>query len=98
MQIYNEIKINTIPFKQRKSDSVNDIQNTSSTIKDEYRPVPTELAKAYASPQIMNNYKEIQAFKLPFIGEGKLYELKNGHKVIIIPKKMIEQHLQLLLM
>ena len=87
MQIYNEIKINTIPFKQRKSDSVNDIQNTSSTIKDEYRPVPTELAKAYASPQIINNYKEIQAFKLPFIGEGKLYELKNGHKVIIIPKK-----------
>ena len=86
MQIYNEIKINTIPFKQRKSDSVNDIQNTSSTIKDEYRPVPTELAKAYASPQIMNNYKEIQAFKLPFIGEGKLYELKNGHKVAIIKR------------
>lgn len=31
-------------------------------------------------------YKELQTFNIPNIGGGKIYELKNGHKVIILPK------------
>ncbi|MFH0702404.1 MAG: pitrilysin family protein [bacterium] len=31
-------------------------------------------------------YKELQTFKVPFYDNGKLYELNNGQKVVIIPK------------
>ncbi len=31
-------------------------------------------------------YKELKTFKAPYIGEGKIYKLDNGHKVIILPK------------
>ena len=53
----------------------------------DYQPVPLEASRAYASPQITEGYREIETFEVPYIGKGKLYELKNGHKVAIIPKK-----------
>lgn len=36
--------------------------------------------------QKQSDYREIQTFRIPNIGEGKIYELKNGHKVVILPK------------
>lgn len=53
----------------------------------EYKPIPLETSKAYASPQITEGYKEIETFDVPYVGKGKLYELANGHKVAIVPKQ-----------
>lgn len=47
---------------------------------------PLDAAKAYASPQINTGYRELETFEIKNVGKGKLYELSNGHKVIIIPK------------
>lgn len=47
---------------------------------------PLDAAKAYAAPQISQGYREIETFEINNVGKGKLYELSNGHKVIIIPK------------
>lgn len=59
----------------------------SDTIPQDTLPTPLETSKAYASPQItQTGYKEIETFDIPYIGQGKLYELQNGHKVILIPK------------
>lgn len=51
-----------------------------------YQPIPLDTSKAYASPQITEGYREIKTFKLPEIGEGRVYELTNGHKIILVPK------------
>lgn len=51
-----------------------------------YQPIPLEAAKAYASPQITEGYRELETFDIPYIGQGTLYELANGHKVILVPK------------
>lgn len=51
-----------------------------------YQTAPLNTAQAYASPQISQGYKELETFNVPHIGDGKLYELTNGHKVIIVPK------------
>ena len=51
-----------------------------------YQQIPLNTSKAYVSPQITEGYKEIKTFKLPDIGEGKVYELSNGHKIILVPK------------
>lgn len=50
--------------------------------------VPLDVSKAYAAPQINCGYKELQTFEVPYVGQGKLYELTNGHKIILIPKKV----------
>lgn len=51
-----------------------------------YQTIPLETSKAYVSPQISKGYTEIETFDIPYIGKGKLYELSNGHKIILIPK------------
>ncbi len=51
-----------------------------------YQPIPLEASKAYASPQITEGYRELETFDVPYIGQGKLYELSNGHKIAIIAK------------
>lgn len=50
------------------------------------QPIPLEASKAYASPQITEGYREIETFEVPYVGQGKLYQLSNGHKVVIIQK------------
>jgi len=57
------------------------IQSTPSA-----QSVPLETSKSYASPQITQGYKELETFDVPYVGKGKLYELANGHKVVLIPK------------
>lgn len=66
-----------------KGSSVNSNPLSSSP---SYQPMPLEASKAYASPQITQGYKEIETFDVPYIGKGKLYELSNGHKIIMVPK------------
>lgn len=51
-----------------------------------YQPIPLDTSKAYASLQISKGYRELQTFKLPYLEKGKLYELDNGHKIILVPK------------
>lgn len=84
MQINNVVNLQNIPYRQNfkgSSASSSPISNIPS-----YQPIPLETSKAYASPQIAEGYREIQTFDVPYIGKGKLYELTNGHKVVIIPK------------
>ena len=52
-----------------------------------YPQIPLNVSKAYATPQLYPEYKVLETFKLPNTGEGKVYQLRNGHKVIILPKK-----------
>jgi len=42
---------------------------------------------AYTLPIKSAEYKEIEIFEVPDVGKGKVYQLNNGHKVIILPKK-----------
>jgi predicted Zn-dependent peptidase len=85
MQINNVVNLQNIQRQQNfKGSSAN-----SSPFSDfpSYQPIPLEISKAYASPQITEGYREIETFDVPYVGKGKLYELSNGHKVAIIPKK-----------
>ena len=43
--------------------------------------------KANALAQVPIGYKEVQTFDVPFLDKGKLYQLDNGQKVVIIPKQ-----------
>lgn len=84
MQINNVVNLQNIPRQQNfKGSSAN-----SSPFSDfpSYQPIPLNVSKAYASPQITEGYKELETFDVPYIGKGKLYELSNGHKIIVVPK------------
>jgi len=84
MQINNVGNIQIIQKQQNfKGSSAN--SSTFSSFPS-YQQIPLETSKAYVSPQIKEGYKEIETFDIPYIGKGKLYELANGHKVIIVPK------------
>lgn len=52
-----------------------------------YPKIPLNVSKAYITPQLYPEYKVLETFKLPNTGVGKVYQLRNGHKVIILPKK-----------
>ena len=43
--------------------------------------------KSQTLPSTPGGYREIRTFDAPHIGKGKLYQLDNGQKVVIIPKK-----------
>jgi len=43
--------------------------------------------KANALAQMTGGYKEIQTFDVPYLDKGKMYQLDNGQKVVIIPKQ-----------
>lgn len=49
--------------------------------------IPLNVSKAYASSQLYPEYKVLETFKLPNTGVGKVYQLRNGHKVVVLPKK-----------
>lgn len=84
MQINNVVNSQFVYRQQNfKGNSANTDKISESP---NYQSVPIETSKAYALPQITENYKEIETFDIPYIGKGKLYELANGHKVIIVPK------------
>lgn len=52
-----------------------------------YPKIPINASKAHATPQIYPEYKVLETFKLPNTGVGNVYQLRNGHKVIVLPKK-----------
>lgn len=69
-----------------KGDSVNSVVISDPKNVPAYQPIPSGVSKAYAFPQLTQGYKEIQTFEVPYVGKGKMYELANGHKILIIPK------------
>lgn len=84
MQVNSVVNLQNIQYRQNfKGDSAN--TNSYSNLPN-YQPIPLDTSKAYASPQISKGYKELQTFNLPYLGEGELYELDNGHKIILVPK------------
>lgn len=84
MQINSVVNLQNIQRQQNfKGSSANSSPFTKFS---NYQPVPLDAAKAYAAPQITEGYREINTFDVPYVGKGKLYELANGHKVIIVPK------------
>ncbi len=85
MQVNSVVNSQIIQRRQNFKGSSADSGVVSTS--PDYQPVPLEASRAYASPQITEGYREIETFEVPYIGKGKLYELKNGHKVAIIPKK-----------
>ena len=52
-----------------------------------YPKIPINVSKAYATPQLYPEYKVLETFKLPNTDVGKVYQLRNGHKVVVLPKK-----------
>ena len=84
MQINNVVNSQIVPKKQNfKGSSANSgaFSNFST-----YQSVPSGVSKAYASPRITQGYKELETFDVPYVGQGKLYELANGHKIAIVQK------------
>lgn len=51
-----------------------------------YQPVTLNVLRAYTTYQTNQNYKEIKTFDIPYVGQGKLYQLSNGHKLAVISK------------
>lgn len=84
MQINNVVNLQNIQRQQNfKGNSVN---SGPFTDLHSYQPIPLNTSQAYAAPQMNQGYKQLQTFNLPYLGEGKLYELNNGHKIILVPK------------
>lgn len=52
-----------------------------------FMTMPLDTAKSYFSPLITQGYREIDTYKVPDVKESKLYELSNGHKVLVFQKK-----------
>lgn len=51
-----------------------------------YPQIPLNVSKAYTTPQLYPEYKVLETFKFPNTGVGRVYQLRNGHKVIIFVK------------
>lgn len=84
MQIKNVVNSQII---QRQQNFKGSSANSSPFLEHpEYKPIPLDTSQAYASPQITQGYRELETFDVPYVGKGKLYELSNGHKIIIVPK------------
>lgn len=81
--------VNSFQIIQKQQNSKGSSANSGpfeTGISADYQPIPLDTSHAYAAPQITQGYREIETFNVPYIGKGKLYELANGHKVIIVPK------------
>lgn len=72
---------NYLNFKGNSGNS--NLKNTSEAP----QTTSVDVSKAYAAPQITEGYREIKTFDVPYVGKGKLYELANGHKVVLIHKE-----------
>lgn len=84
MQINSVVNSQIIQRQQNFKGSP--VNSSSFLTPTSYQPIPLEASKAYVSPQISKGYTEIETFDIPYIGKGKLYELSNGHRIILVPK------------
>lgn len=79
------------PISFSKANNPNTVlQNTfSNFVSDDFShpKIPINVSKAYATLQLYPEYKVLETFKLPNTGVGKVYQLRNGHKVVVLPKK-----------
>ena len=48
--------------------------------------VPIETSRVYFSPVFTHGYREIANYNTPYTKACKMYELANGHKVIVFQK------------
>lgn len=85
MDIRNITNPQIIQFRQNQNNNsaTSDISEKSS----QYKAIPLQTSKAYTSSQVKPFYKKTQTLNLPYLGEGEVYELSNGHKIILIPKE-----------
>lgn len=86
MQIKSVGKVSSQHIQKQQNFKGNSANSGSFSNFIDYQSNPLNMSKAYTSPQVTNGYREIGTFDVPYIGKGKLYELANGHKVIIVPK------------
>lgn len=84
MQINSVVNPQIIQYKQNFKGSSANSSPFSTFLK--YQPIPLNVSEAYVSPQISQGYREIKTFDVPYVGQGKLYELSNGHRVAIVKK------------
>lgn len=84
------MKIDTVNkfqiFKQRKSFKGNSANSSPFSNFPSYQSIPLNGSKAYISTQINQSYRALETFDVPYVGQGKLYELSNGHKIAIVKK------------
>jgi len=52
-----------------------------------YPAAPIQSLQAYTIPQIPSAYRMTGVFEVPYVGNGVTYQLSNGHKLMIVPKK-----------
>ena len=83
--------INIAPFGQTQSLDQSDNKGYAdykSIYNKDIEAQKLNLAfKANTMAQLPDKYKEIQTFDVPFLDKGRIYQLENGQKVIIIPKE-----------
>lgn len=84
MQINRVNNFKNIPTKQNFKG--NSATSNAFTNFPTYQSVPLETSQAYSLSKI-EGYKQLETFNIPYVGTGVLYELSNGHRIAVIPKK-----------
>lgn len=78
---------NSIPYIGFKSSEPKPLNSHPFLAFEPLMNVPLDTAKAYFSPTLTQGYREIADYKTPYAKECKMFELSNGHKVLIFQKK-----------
>src|SRR5574344_243840 len=86
MQINKISSKYSVYFKQNSQTKNGQTQTQTQAELKDYQQVPIETTKAYSLTQTEPQYKEISTITLPQIGIGKIYELSNKHRIILVPK------------
>jgi len=84
MQVNNLINHNSIQNKPNFRG--NNTTDTEVCSNETCAAVPAETSRAYASAQMNQDYKITQNLDVPCVGKGRVYELANGHKIVLVPK------------
>lgn len=80
---------NSIPYIGFKSSESKPLNSQPFLTFEPLMNVPLDTAKAYFSPILTQGYREIADYKTPYAKDCKMFELSNGHKVLIFPKKSL---------
>lgn len=81
----------SIPFqsfgRSSKPDFLLSQNNSTNPVKDETNLNNTPSVQNKVIIQSTLPYKKMETFEVPNVGKGYMYQLQNGHKVIILPKQ-----------
>ena len=81
---------NSIPLKTKNIARNNQVQKSpfvQFNVPKKNSPIPSSISQAYLLPQINQGYKKVEVFDVPNVGKATTFELLNGHKITILPKK-----------